>query len=87
LRAGANLYDTLGNAWEWVNDYWGDASLYQAGASQDPMGPSSGQIGVFRGGSWSDDPRYVRVSVRNYFNLTSRFDFAGVRCVGEANIP
>ena len=84
---GFGLYDTLGNVWQWVNDYWGDASLYQNSPSQDPMGPSSGQIGVFRGGSWSDDPRYVRVSVRNYFNLASRFDFAGVRCVGEANIP
>jgi formylglycine-generating enzyme required for sulfatase activity len=84
---GFGLYDTLGNVWEWVNDYWGDASIYQNSPSQDPMGPSSGQIGVFRGGSWSDDPRYVRVSVRNYFNLVSRFDFAGVRCVGEANIP
>jgi len=83
---GFGLYDTLGNVWEWVSD-WYDTNYYQNSPSQDPTGPSSGQYRALRGGSWGDLARSVRVSIRNYVSPWTRGNVFGVRCVGEANIP
>jgi len=83
---GFGLYDTLGNAWQWLND-WYDANYYQSSPSSDPPGPSSGQYRVLRGGSWSSHPRIVRVSVRSRYVPGDRVSNDGFRCVGEANIP
>ena len=83
---GFGLYDTLGNVWQWVND-WYDANYYQSSPSSDPTGPSSGQYRVLRGGSWGDGPRYVRVSGRLRIDPGSWNFIGGFRCVGEANIP
>jgi formylglycine-generating enzyme required for sulfatase activity len=58
-----NLYDTLGNIWEWVNDRYGE-NYYTASPERDPRGPASGQSRVLRGGSYMDEPGGVRVSVR-----------------------
>jgi formylglycine-generating enzyme required for sulfatase activity len=83
---GFGLYDTLGNVWEWVND-WYDAGYYQDSPSQDPPGPSSGQARVLRGGSWMTSAREVSVSGRLYFPAGRDDNIFGVRCVGEANSP
>jgi formylglycine-generating enzyme required for sulfatase activity len=79
---GFGLYDMLGNVWEWVND-WYDANYYKNSASQDPAGPVMGVYGVLRGGSWSSDPKYVRVSNRNRSNPGSSHVNVGFRCGGE----
>ena len=55
------LYDTLGNVWEWVNDWYAD---YAAGAQVDPSGPAAGSYRVFRGGSWDYSSIGCRASVR-----------------------
>jgi formylglycine-generating enzyme required for sulfatase activity len=83
---GFGLYDILGNALEWVYD-WFDPNYYQNSPSQDPPGPASGQFHVLRGGSWGSSPKGVRVSyrVRTYpgiRNLTF-----GFRCGGEVFTP
>jgi cysteine-rich repeat protein len=44
------LYDTLGNAYEWVHD-WSEA---YAGDAIDPWGPSVGAFRGYRGGSYYD---------------------------------
>ena len=45
------LHDTLGNVWEWVNDWW---AYYPSSASAtNPQGPETGGGHVIRGGSWN----------------------------------
>jgi formylglycine-generating enzyme required for sulfatase activity len=85
---GFGLYDTLGNVWEWVSD-WYDSSYYQNSPSSDPAGPASGTIRILRGGSWAPYPRDVRVSFRYYVYPVGMYGYGavGLRCVGEANIP
>jgi formylglycine-generating enzyme required for sulfatase activity len=83
---GFGLFDALGNVWEWVND-WYDENYYQNSPPQDPSGPTSGQYRVLRGGSWFDNPRFVRVSYRDWFNPANRLTVGGVRCGGEVGNP
>jgi len=76
------LYDTLGNVWEWVAD-WYDASYYAHSPEQDPRGPSSGEYRVLRGGSWSGYPSSVRAAYRGRRVLATRHSLMGLRCVRE----
>ena len=55
------LYDMLGNVWEWVHDWKGE---YPSGTVIDPIGPSSGAVRVYRGGSWSHDGEHARAASR-----------------------
>jgi formylglycine-generating enzyme required for sulfatase activity len=79
---GFGLYDTLGNVWEWVND-WYDDDYYQNSSSQDPSGPASGQFRVLRGGSWLDSPRGLRVSDHGRYYPLDRVASNGLRCAGS----
>jgi formylglycine-generating enzyme required for sulfatase activity len=83
---GFGLFDTLGNVWEWVND-WYDQNYYQNSPAQDPPGPSSGQHRVLRGGSWDFDPKSVRVSGRGRLAPADEGTNVGVRCGGEVVNP
>jgi formylglycine-generating enzyme required for sulfatase activity len=86
LANAYGLYDTLGNVWEWVND-WYDPNYYQSGATQDPSGPPAGQEKVLRGGSWIVDPKLLRVSDRYSYGPDARSNFFGFRCVWEPKAP
>ena len=57
------LHDMHGNAREWVADCWNDS---YAGAPSDGSAWESGNCGrrVLRGGTWYDDPRYLRAASR-----------------------
>ncbi len=78
-----NLYDTLGNAWEWVAD-WYDKDYYWAGEGKDPKGPSAGGQRVLRGGTWGGNPEDVRVSDRDgWVGPAIRDYIIGFRCGGE----
>ncbi len=81
---GFGLYDVLGNADEWVNDWY---DQYRNSPSQDPPGPASGAYRVLRGGSWGSFPGSVRVSDRLGGNPGDRSDFIGFRCGGEMFPP
>lgn len=57
------IYDMSGNVWEWCSDWYGDR-YYSASPALNPQGPTSGSYRVLRGGCWSSDAQYCRVSSR-----------------------
>jgi formylglycine-generating enzyme required for sulfatase activity len=80
------LYDTLGNVWEWVND-WYDEKYYQNSASQDPPGPASGEQRVLRSGAWFEGPALLRESFRGMRFPKKESELSGFRCGGEVFAP
>jgi formylglycine-generating enzyme required for sulfatase activity len=77
------LHDMLGNVSEWTGD-WYDDNYYRHSPSQDPRGPSAGEFGVLRGGSWNDKAGWARVSSRAGGEPEYRGDgWVGFRCAGE----
>ena len=76
------LYDTIGNVWEWVQD-WYDPQYYEYGPDTDPAGPEAGQSRTLRGGSWYYLPPNGRVSYRDAIQPDGGFDAMGFRCVRE----
>jgi formylglycine-generating enzyme required for sulfatase activity len=63
---GLGLYDMIGNVWEWCWDRY--ANDLPVGVSADPIGPSSGDYRVIRGGSWFSNGQNLRSAYRFYFN-------------------
>lgn len=83
---GFGLYDSLGNVWEWVSD-WYDEHYYRHSPSRDPAGPREGEDRVLRGGSWLAYPRIVRVSFRYWHAPDTRNGYVGFRCAGMLGTP
>jgi len=75
-----NLYDMLGNVYEWTADWHTD---YAAAPTSDPHGPPTGKFRVVRGGNWNSDIRDLRVSVREWFIPSLRNLGIGFRCAGS----
>jgi len=62
---GYNLYDIIGNVWEWVSD-WYQPDIYAEPVRRNPRGPATGMLRVLRGGSWVvHDHRMLRTSYRH----------------------
>ena len=84
---GYGLYDVSGNVWEWVND-WYDPNFYSTTPANNPIGPSSGDGRVHRGGSWFLGEVYARVANRQGGDSDGQgyyFDM-GFRCARSANL-
>jgi len=82
-----NLYDMLGNVWEWVAD-WYKSDYYQGLVTPqqkaDPKGPPSGTSRVVRGGGWVSYPSNVRLSNRDISDQpVYRGNSLGIRCARE----
>ena len=59
------LYDMHGNVWEWVEDCWHDTySDAPNGGSAWTTGCSDKSRRVLRGGSWDNDPEFLRSAYR-----------------------
>ena len=76
------LFDTAGNAAEWVQDCWNDS---YRNAPRDGSAWTSGQCGqrVLRGGSFDSQARYLRSASRFRYDADVRYYANGFRVVRE----
>jgi formylglycine-generating enzyme required for sulfatase activity len=75
------LHDTAGNVLEWVEDCWHenyDGAPEDASPWLESGGGDRGRR-VLRGGSWYDEPWFVRSANRGRITAVCRFDFVGFR--------
>lgn len=72
-------YQMAGNVSEWVSD-WFDPEYYRQGYDRNPLGPKSGELKVFRGGSWNEDPEVARSAGRNAGPPDRESYLTGFRC-------
>ena len=73
------VYQMAGNVSEWVSD-WFDPEYYRQGHDKNPLGPKSGELKVFRGGSWNEDPEVARSAGRNAGPPDRESYLTGFRC-------
>jgi len=76
------LYDMLGNAWEWCQDWYEESAT---GSHIDPKGPASGASKVFRGGGWGLTARSCRSAFRDNYAPDLKCKHLGFRLVREAD--
>jgi formylglycine-generating enzyme required for sulfatase activity len=73
------VHDTVGNISEWTEDCW--HSSYQGARTNGAAWITGGNCGlrVLRGGSWVNDPRFVRSANRFRIDADYRFGYSGFR--------
>ena len=71
------LYDMTGNVWEVCIDRY-DPDYYSNSPVDNPSGPSTGSLVVFRGGSWYNGSSLCRVTYRDYGSFSAH-SHAGLR--------
>lgn len=76
------LFNTTGNVWEWVND-WFHPTYHRAAARRNPPGPPTGDRRVMRGGSYLCHASYCnryRCSARTSNTPDTASGHLGFRC-------
>ncbi len=79
---GFGLYDMLGNACEWVQD-WYDGKYYANSPRYEPKGPEFGVCRGARGGCWNNGPDALSSADRRNFAPDYRMDYVGLRLVRQ----
>jgi len=77
------LYDMYGNAWEFCSDKY---SNFTAEATTDPVGPSSSDGDIIRGGGWDAPYKACITAIRKKWPLGSRRFYVGFRIVCTAGL-
>ena len=80
---GLGIHDMSGNVWEWVSDLY-DKDYYSKSSAHNPEGALFGSTRVIRGGSWYNDARNVRSSLRSSDEPDHRSINLGFRLVYSA---
>lgn len=81
---GYGLYNMVGNAWEWTEDWW--AVHHGTEENHNPKGPSSGTDRVKKGGSYMCHKSYCyryRCAARSHNTPDSSASNLGFRCAAE----
>jgi formylglycine-generating enzyme required for sulfatase activity len=73
------LHDMHGNVWEWVEDCWHDNYSGAPAEGSAWTTTCSSAARVLRGGTWYDDPMYLRSAYRNWETSDNRDNFIGLR--------
>ncbi len=86
-RANAfGLYDMHGNVDEWCRDFY-SSKAYGESSSTNPIGPSSGNVRVMRGGDWYYTAYRMRSAYRTGTAPTYRANSLGLRVVHAFEDP
>ena len=87
------IYDTCGNTWEWCLDWFEeDISAHNGRANIDPtdmsktLSGNSGELRVFRGGSWNAKAGGCRPAIRNRNTPAKRDLVYGFRVICTAGL-
>ena len=85
LANNFGLYDMHGNVWEWTQDCWHNSYRGAPTNGQAWEGANGGDCDrrVVRGGSWDDDPGYLRAAYRGYYGVSDRSTYLGLRLVQD----
>lgn len=78
-RSPYGATDMLGNAFEWVADWYG-ADYYKVASTLNPVGPDIGDQRVIRGGSWGTNEHLLRAPWRRAVAPTDSSALYGFRC-------
>lgn len=75
------LFDMHGNVGEWVWDAYGQ---YDPDDSNDPVGPTDGELRVYRGGGWNDFGKNLRSAYRAALPADGKSISVGMRLARNA---
>jgi formylglycine-generating enzyme required for sulfatase activity len=77
------LYNVHGNVWEWTMDCWTDTNSGNPGDGSARLTGKCDQR-VIRGGSWNNEPYFLRSAFRYYYPARDRFNYQGFRVARDS---